>query len=250
VKLAQLSKILVFTICSSFATFCFGSSSFNDLTLEAVDNPTAVGVFNRHFSHLYKNKLDTRPRDLIPKEDKRYNLGFSTMQWLSVNAEEITISTITATSATITNLTVTNLTQGAITKIHVFSDAGNQAIPSGGQHKINFNTANFDTLGEFNLTADTFTVTEAGFYWIHGVTHFPSNTATVNTIGLSINGSLKRILSTAGLASGNDSGIQFTVFEELAANDSIHMSVSQNSGGSLNLILSNQKTYFIIMRIL
>jgi len=126
-----------------------------------------------------------------------------------------------------------------------------QSIPSGGWHKVELNSTQFDQLSEWSGSPNyRFTATDAGYYLICFSAGFrpPLSADKKYIVGCFLNGVSHAV--TMLHSSHNDYiGGGNAIISYLEANDYVELKVSHNSGGAVNLDYDQELTFLAIERL-
>ena len=126
-----------------------------------------------------------------------------------------------------------------------------QSIPSATWTKIEFNTEDYDNLGEYDhVTNHRFKATKAGIYLVCSAVHI-----------LSVDDNSRNLISVYKNGSEYTRGLDFTVGAitnvspfinvpvKMAANDYVEIWVWQNSAGARNTYTTANSVYMIVQKI-
>lgn len=122
----------------------------------------------------------------------------------------------------------------------------NQSIPDNTNTLVDWETADNDTHGAFNLSTDRFTAPSAGFYSINSSLEFAANATGQRAAQLYKNGSLFcEIGAHATVSASFTSRVFGATTLYLNAGDYLEIYAYQSSGGALNLCISGDDYTFL-----
>jgi hypothetical protein len=134
-------------------------------------------------------------------------------------------------ATTINNHTVPPMAQATRTAV--------QSIANNTTSFVSFTTESFDTDGMFTATDTKITVQTAGVYLVTGFMTYASNGTGARISSIEKNaasaGAGTRLAQFFGNGiAGDDFGVALSAVANLAANDTLHLTCYQTSGGALN----------------
>jgi hypothetical protein len=134
-------------------------------------------------------------------------------------------------------------------RIRAFRDGTNQSIPNNSWTKVEFNTEDYDSLGEYDsVTNYRFTAQNAGYYFIGTVLAFATNTTGMRKAAIKKNASYAQEVSQLPVA-GERAMVNGATILYLAAGDYVEIEAFQDSGASLDISIFNNHTTFVVHRL-
>ena len=144
---------------------------------------------------------------------------------------------------------------GFISQIDTYNNA-TQAVSSGSETLVQFNTENYDSGQEFDTTTHLFTAKTSGMYLVTtGVTYETSSSAVANkTLGLRIkkSGTLfyeAFLPATDNAVTDPKLTVGITQIMKLVDGDTIGIYAYQDTGGSKNIVNGRENNFLSIKRL-
>jgi len=126
----------------------------------------------------------------------------------------------------------------------VYYDGPSYMIPSGGSYKLfNFTQKSYDTHGAFNLTSNSYTIPETGFYQVIAQYSIYANVSEFFMIRLYSNDILVSTKSYTSSMDTNTFGVGLTDIINVTMGDSLTIKVYIFNGGSLSREIFNAEEY-------